>query len=223
MLHNNLYNRDNMVHCITNWHNCGLPQDLTREIVEGFFGEGCWDPPPAVGRTPINDSKITLARWAFLHKQWHDMATLCDWIWPMTMSPSKERGYRGDIDLEGKFMTVVTGENWDTAKVQEASERVSAMLRVMTAISFNIYYGSTSLREDHDKINDHWFDRQPELQPFEPGATKLCREDWAKSQDMFYERMGWDVETGIPTRTTLERLGLEDMAQALEERGLLPN
>jgi aldehyde:ferredoxin oxidoreductase len=139
------------------------------------------------------------------------------------MSPSRDRGYRGDIDLEGKFMTVVTGESWDTERVQEAAERVSAMLRVMTAISFNIYYGSTNLREDHDKINDHWFDRQPELEPFEPGATKLCREDWARAQDMFYERMGWDVATGIPTRATLERLGLEDMAERLEERGLLPS
>ncbi|NLM05073.1 MAG: hypothetical protein GX214_08645, partial [Clostridiales bacterium] len=38
----------------------------------------------------------------------------------------------------------------------------------------------------------------------------------------FYEEMGWDVETGIPTRATLERLGLGYMADDLEERGLLP-
>ena len=223
LLHNNLYNRDNMTHCITNWHNCGLPQDRIREIVEGIWGEGCWDPPPAIGRTPINEAKIELARWSFLHKQWHDMSTLCDWMWPMTLSPKRERNYTGDLDLEGKFMTVVTGEDWDTDKVQFYSEKVSAMLRVITAISFDIHEGTSNLREDHDKLAEHWFTRNPGVDPFEPGANnKLCREDWAKSQDMFYERLGWDVETGIPTRATLERLELGYMADELEARGLLP-
>jgi aldehyde:ferredoxin oxidoreductase len=224
LLHNNLYNRDNMTHCITNWHNCGLPPDKIREIVEEVFGEGCWDEPPAIGRTPINESKIELARWSFIHKQWHDMSTLCDWMWPMTLSPKRERGYRGDLDLEGKFMTVVTGEDWDTARVHFAAEKVSAMLRVMTAVSFQIHEGATNLRETHDQLAEHWFTRAPGVDPFEPGANnKLDRDDWARSQDMFYERMGWDVATGIPTRATLVRLGLGDMADSLEERGLLPS
>jgi aldehyde:ferredoxin oxidoreductase len=221
MLHNVLYNRDNMVHCIVNFVGCGLPFNRLIEVVESHFGRGCMDQGPAQGFTPVNESKINLARWAFLHKNWHDMATICDWIWPMTMSPSRDRGYKGDIDLEGKFMTAVTGENWDTAKVHLHCERVSAMLRVMTAISFNIHEGATSLRDTHDVINDFWFDRDPGRQPFTPGTAKLDRADMNRSFDMFYDRMGWDRRTGIPTRATLVRLGLSDMAEALRQRGLL--
>jgi aldehyde:ferredoxin oxidoreductase len=37
----------------------------------------------------------------------------------------------------------------------------------------------------------------------------------------FYEAQGWDVETGIPTLNRLERLGLEDIAEDLEDRGII--
>ena len=44
----------------------------------------------------------------------HDSLTLCNWVWPMTMSPTKARDYRGDLDLEAKFMKAVTGEDVTT-------------------------------------------------------------------------------------------------------------
>jgi aldehyde:ferredoxin oxidoreductase len=37
----------------------------------------------------------------------------------------------------------------------------------------------------------------------------------------FYEARGWDVATGIPTRNRLERLRLEDIAEDLEDRGII--
>jgi len=38
----------------------------------------------------------------------------------------------------------------------------------------------------------------------------------------WYRAHGWDVETGLPTRATLESLGLADIADDLERRGVLP-
>ncbi|GAB4410913.1 MAG: aldehyde ferredoxin oxidoreductase family protein [Anaerolineales bacterium] len=38
----------------------------------------------------------------------------------------------------------------------------------------------------------------------------------------WYRAHGWDVETGLPTRATLESLGLADIADDLEQRGVLP-
>ena len=38
---------------------------------------------------------------------------------------------------------------------------------------------------------------------------------------MWYEAFGWDKETGIPTRETLEKFGLADMADKLEELALI--
>ena len=40
--------------------------------------------------------------------------------------------------------------------------------------------------------------------------------------DEYYELHGWDKETGLPRYETLERLGLEDVALALEQKGRLP-
>ena len=57
---------------------------------------------------------------------------------------------------------------------------------------------------------------------FEEGTVKLDRADMELAKDMFYEEMGWDVKTGIPTRATLERVGLGYMADDLAARGLLP-
>ena len=36
-----------------------------------------------------------------------------------------------------------------------------------------------------------------------------------KMKDDYYQIMGWDLQTGIPTRQTLEKIGLADVAENL--------
>ena len=136
----------------------------------------------------------------------------------MTQSPSKERNYKGDLDLQADFMTAVTGETYTQAGLQETGEKIT--LRAMTAISFQLNCGSANLRQEHDAICDWVFDKEPDFQAFEEGTTKLDRADMEKAKDMFYEVYGWDKETGVPTRETLEKFGLSDMADDLEARGI---
>ena len=219
-LYNVLYNRDCMVHHLTNFVRSGSPFDtVIKPVLESFFGEGCVDKPKAY--TPINESKIRLAKWAFLGKQWHDSATLCNWMYPMTLSTSKARGYKGDLDLDAKYMSAVTGEDYTREDLDFMCERVSHLLRVMTAISFKLNCDSANLRKDHDAMPAWVFDKEPDFKPFEEGTIKLDRDDWEKSLDMFYDAMGWDKETGIPTRETLEKFGLGDAADKLEALGLI--
>lgn len=220
LLYNIMYNRDCMTHHMTNVVQSGSPYELYKGILEEEFGEGAVDKPKHY--TPMNRNKAKLAKWCFLGKQWHDMATLCNWMYPMTLSPSKERGYKGDHELDAKYMTAITGEKWTRADVDKTSERVSNMLRVITALSFKIHEGSTNLRKDHDTIPAWVFDKEPEFKAFEAGTVKMDREDMEIAKTMFYEEMGWDTETGIPTRETLERLDLGYMADDLEKHGLLP-
>lgn len=47
------------------------------------------------------------------------------------------------------------------------------------------------------------------------------REKWDKMLDRYYELVGWDKETGVPTRDKLEQLGLGDVANELEGMGKL--
>jgi aldehyde:ferredoxin oxidoreductase len=220
LLFNLMYNRDCMIHHLTNVENSGAPYEVTKATMEGFFGKGCYDNKKAYA--PMNRNKAKVAKWAFNGKQFHDSATLCNWMWPMTQSPSKERNYVGDLNLEADFMAAVTGVNYTRESLEFASERISQMLRAMTAISFNIAFGDTSLRDTHDAIPDWVFDQDPDFEAFEEGTYKMGREDMELAKDYFYEEMGWDVKTGIPTRKTLEKFGLGDMADDLEARGILP-
>ena len=193
---------------------------LSGKTLAEYFGEGATDAPKAY--TPINEAKVRLAKWCFNQKQWSDMATLCDWVWPMTLSSSPARGYKGDIEVDSKFLTAVTGEEWSQDDLLFAAERVGQMLRAITAISFKLHEGVDNLRTTHDVISDWVFDKEPEFKAFEQGATKMDRDDMNKAFDMFYAEMGWDVATGIPTRATLEKFGLKDMADKMEELGILP-
>ena len=42
-------------------------------------------------------------------------------------------------------------------------------------------------------------------------------------KDKYYALRGWDIATGIPTRETLENIGLSDVARDLEKRGRFPD
>ena len=220
LLYNVLYNRDCMIHHCTNFVRSGSPyEEVIKPVLESFFGEGCVDAPKAY--TPINENKIKLAKWAFNGKQWHDSATLCNWMYPMTLSTSKKRGYKGDLDLDAKYMSAVVGEDYTRDSIDFDCERISNMLRAMTAISFKLRLDSSNLRKDHDAVPAWVFDKEPDFKAFEEGTVKMDRDDWEKSLDMFYEAMGWDKETGIPTRETLEKFDLGDMADKLAELGLI--
>ena len=50
----------------------------------------------------------------------------------------------------------------------------------------------------------------------------MDRDDMRESLTLFYTEMGWDPELGCPTRETLHRLGLEDVAADLAAQNLLP-
>ena len=85
----------------------------------------------------------------------------------------------------------------------------------MTAISFQKNCGSANLRQEHDAICDWVFDKEPDFKAFEEGTTKLDRADMEKAKDLFYDIFGWDKTTGVPTRETLEKFDLGDMADDL--------
>ena len=51
-------------------------------------------------------------------------------------------------------------------------------------------------------------------------SGRRCRADMEKAKDLFYDIFGWDRTTGVPTRETLEKYDLADMADDLEKRGI---
>lgn len=213
---NIVFNRDSMCHTHQNCLGNGLPYSIRKDILEEKFGAGCAD--DTANYTPMNQAKAKFAKWSIVRNNVHDTLALCNWVWPMMFSPMKERGYKGDTALEAKLMTAVTGEEWTEESLDAVGEKAMQLQRAMTALGMN----SKNLRADHDGVSDWVFDREPDVAAFTPGTTKLEREDWEKALDMYYEEWGWDKATGIPTRATLEKFDLKEVADDLEKAGLLP-
>jgi len=46
---------------------------------------------------------------------------------------------------------------------------------------------------------------------------KIDRAEFEAARNEYYRQSGWNVESGVPTRQTLEKLGLEWVADILEK------
>jgi aldehyde:ferredoxin oxidoreductase len=66
-----------------------------------------------------------------------------------------------------------------------------------------------------DILYDIYFEKE------DAGGRKYKREDLERAKSDYYQLMGWDVKTGTPAGPTLEKLGLKEVAEGLEKRGLL--
>ncbi|MBL7210069.1 MAG: hypothetical protein ISS52_08220 [Dehalococcoidia bacterium] len=55
------------------------------------------------------------------------------------------------------------------------------------------------------------------LRPF----AVVDRQEFERMKDEYYRPRGWDVATGLQTRGKLQELGLEDITDDLERRGLI--
>ena len=118
-----IFNRDPMIHSHQNMLQCGLPHELKQQIAaELWGGEDALD--QAKNYTPVNDHKVNFCWWSIVTDVLHDSLTLCNWVWPMAQSPSKDRNYRGDLDLEAKFFKAVTGKDVTTDDLYKAAAKI---------------------------------------------------------------------------------------------------
>jgi aldehyde:ferredoxin oxidoreductase len=81
-----------------------------------------------------------------------------------------------------------------------------------------------NLRKEHDQLPDHFFTPAegrllPPYPPAEHPHPPLNREHFELAKTEYYTYMGWDVETGLPKRSSLEALGMGDVVTAFEAKG----
>ncbi|WP_319562621.1 aldehyde ferredoxin oxidoreductase [Marispirochaeta sp.] len=210
-----MFNRDAQCHTHQNFLFSGLPTNILKEVAAEHWGSEAID--EVANYTPANQAKAKFTKWSIVRNVLHDSLTLCNWMWPMHVSPLKELNYRGDTSLEAQFFTMATGFKVNEAELDEHAERIFTLHRALTAKQMK----STNLRQDHDQLTGWQFDMDPDKDPFTKGTIKLDREDYEKALTLFYREMGWDEETGIPTRAQLTKLNLEDVADELDNLGLL--
>jgi benzoyl-CoA reductase subunit BamB len=94
-----------------------------------------------------------------------------------------------------------TGIDMDEAGLWQIAKRNRTLLRAI-----NVRRGLR--RADEKPPEDHWRKRFPELE--------------AKLLDEYYKLKGWDNQ-GIPTKESLHELGMDYVAEDLEQRGIIKN
>jgi aldehyde:ferredoxin oxidoreductase len=99
------------------------------------------------------------------------------------------------------FISSGTGIDMDEAGLTQTARRNRTLLRAV-----NIRRGMR--RADEKPPEDHWKKRFPELE--------------AKLLDEYYKFKGWDNQ-GIPTKESLHELGMDYVAEDLEQRGIIKN
>ncbi len=99
------------------------------------------------------------------------------------------------------FISSATGFDMDEAAVWQAATRNRTLLRAI-----NVRRGMR--RADDKPPEDHWKKRFPDLE--------------AKLLDEYYKMKGWNSQ-GIPTKASLHELSLDDVAEDLEQRGIISN
>ena len=156
-----------------------------------------------------------------------DSLILCSYLYPIMFS-RQTADHVGDPTVESKVLSAVTGNEIDEDGLYRIGERIFNVQRAILA------------REGHrgresDRISEYNYTKplkfdlhNPEL--LSPGkgdevvskkGAVLDREKFEEVKDEYYSLRGWDVGTGLQTRAKLEELGLKDMVEDLERRGLL--
>ena len=112
------------------------------------------------------------------------------------------------IEFQAEAMSAGKGEKTTIEDLLEAGARVAAQEKA--------YSLREGLTREQDTLPKRLFNYQM------PGAfpdDKIDPEKFEEMKDEYYEAMGWDAETGIPTFKTLEDLQLSDVATDLEKLG----
>ena len=225
LLYNMVFNRDDMIHSAVNFQGCGLPSELKQQIAAEVWGDASAIDPDK-NYTPMNEYKANFAWWSIVTDVLHDSLTLCNWVWPMTMSPTKARDYRGDLDLEAKFMKAVTGEDVTTEDLYKMGAKITTLQRANTArgmVGANGQMGTNDFRNVHDVVTEWPFTMDPDIEVFTEGTNKMDKEDFQTALTMMYECFGWDPELGCPTAECLDYYDMPDVKEDLAALGLLPD
>jgi aldehyde:ferredoxin oxidoreductase len=138
------------------------------------------------------------------HSLLKDSYILCDILFPYLFNANSP-DHVGDTTLESRLYSAVTGVEMGEEESYRKGEMLCTLERAIA-----VRDGRT---QRDDTLHDLYFERE------DAGGRMYRREDLERSKSEYYRLIGWDPKTGIPTASTLERLGLKEVVEDLEKRG----
>lgn len=213
---NCMWNRDPMAHAHVNFTRSGLPIKEMKHIAKVTWGD-----ESAVDQigdyTPTNTYKMKRLQWVIARTELHNMLGLCSWMAPWEYCPDEKNQYVGDPNMEAKIFSAVTGVNKTGDDLDKDGIRAWMLQRVYTMRQL----GSSNMKKDHDLVPGWIYTDPKDRKPFTKGTVRMDPDDINKSFDIFFEQVGCDKETGVPTTDTLKAYRLDFVIPVLQKEGLI--
>ena len=213
---NCMWNRDPMAHAHVNFTRSGLPIKEMKHIAKVTWGD-----ESAVDQigdyTPTNTYKMKRLQWVIARTELHNMLGLCSWMAPWEYCPDEKNQYVGDPNMEAKIFSAVTGVNKTGDDLDKKGIRARMLQRGYTMRQ----PGSSNMRKDHDLVPGWIYTDPKDRKPFTKGTVRMDPDDINKSFDIFFEQVGCDKETGVPTTDTLKAYRLDFVIPVLQKEGLI--
>ncbi len=171
------------------------------EQEEAFVKKLTGDDIPADPRVP--DKKGLLIASCESANLCSELVGICVWL----------TGWLGESIVPGdmaRILSIGLGTTVTERTLLEAATRLKHLQRA--------YEVREGFARDYDKVSEAYFRRERVTEKNKNLLTNSAELEAMK--DEYYEVRGWDVGTGIPTRETLQKFGLKDIADDLESRGV---
>ncbi len=198
-----------------------LSSEILRIIAEKFWGSD------AAADFSTYESKALAAKTIQDKAYAKESLILCDIFWPIKWVKYSE-DHIGDPTLESQVFSAVTGVEADEDDLNRMGERIFNLQRaVLLKQGWGGREGDNLLDHFHDQpLKSVFFDPEcivpgPNGKPVSRHGEVVDRENFEKMKSEYYALRGWNMESGYPTRKKLKELELDDIADELDERGLI--
>jgi len=174
-----------------------------------------------------SDAKIKAIAWHRHYSRfWLQSMLMCDWVWPNLIEYGPENGdnHGATPNFEPKAYKAATGLDITYEESLEAGHKIFTFDKAIWCLQG---------RKPEDEVFTEYVYTQPTTDyyplpvykdgewSFDPNMGRvLDREKFEDVKHRFYELEGWDPQTGVPTRATLESMDLGFVADKLQEAGL---
>jgi len=183
-------------------------RDLARRQFR-TISQKIWGYPDAL--EPTFENKAPVAIWSQNQHMLIDSLPLCDFAFPQVVRPFKNRedwlsseDISGDLDLDRRFLTAVTGIEMSHVDLNRIAERAFTLERLMLA-------RAGRSRKMEEGLAPHF------KLPCRQDGTLIDEAGFSRLLDEYYTARGWDLELGWPTTDLLKSLELENAVAELDE------
>jgi len=192
-----------------------------RDIAQRFWGS------EIAGDLSTYEGKALAAKMIQDREYVKESLVACDFYWPMFYFENSE-DHRGDPTLESRVYSAVTGNETDEAALNRIGERIFNLQRAIRVREGLRGRQDDWIPEAYFTVPLKIFVANPEcLVPGKDGEITsrrgevVDRDKFEEMKTKYYGLRGWDAETGLMKKEGLVDLGLSDVAEELEKRGLL--